>query len=594
MRASRAIIISIWVSAAGAVAWGFVPEAAALFTEQAQFGSGHTIAVAWGDSDNDGDLDVAVGNYTGVNELYLNNGDGSFTQQDQFGESGTFAVAWADFDNDGDQDIAVGRNNVGTNTIYLNNGDGTFTAGPTFGSRRTNSVAWADYDRDGDLDLAVGNGLLGTDQQNQLYVNNGDGTFTRIAQFGLNQSASVVWGDYDNDGDPDLAVGNGGFGYEQQNYLYVNNSDGTFTESAQFGGEDTACLAWGDCDNDGDLDMAVGNWNGGPNYLYVNNGDGTFTGAPQFGARDCNTLAWGDCDNDGDLDLAVGNGDFTSADQNYLYINNADGTFTEQAEFGLGSTDAVAWGDYDRDGDLDVAVGNEHSPSQNYLYVNGENDGDFLILKLRGHFDDLGPGYSNRDGVGAKIAAYEAGFVGDPAHLLAHREIEAHGGFSAQNAIEAHLGLPGRALVDVRITWPGSAGTHFVQDLPGLTVGQRLMIEEVDLQGIEHGDMPEGGTELLRISPNPTRGGTHLSWRSARMDSGGTNGLGARAGCIAIYSPSGRLLRALQVTGPDAGGFYQADWDGRTSEGALVPAGVYLARGLGRHARASAKMLVIR
>ena len=450
------------------------------FVEHEAFGLKATIAVAWGDADGDGDFDLAVANTSGgANGLYLNDGAGGFAGGNAFGNKNTFAVVWADFDGDGDADLAIGNGSNGQNYLETNNGDGTFTEQAEFGLRSTVAMAWADFDLDGDLDLAVGNGILGSAQQNSLYVNNGDGTFTARDEFGALRTDSVAWGDFDNDGDPDLAVGNGGFSLDEQNALYVNNGDGTFTGRDEFGTGDTAALAWADADNDGDLDLAVMNWNDGQSMLYVNNGDGSFTGGPAFGVGDPNTGAWGDFDNDGDLDLAQGNGDFTSAAQNLLWLNDGAGGFTAESQFGLGSTDAVAWADADGDGDLDLAAGNEHTPNTNLYYENTTVGlGGAVWLRLRGGFTDRGAGYSNRDGVGAVVRFYEAGHVGDEAHLLGLRDLSATGGFTCQGAPEVHLGLGARGAVDARITWPGSAGSRIVQDVLGLAAGTRTLVVE--------------------------------------------------------------------------------------------------------------------
>jgi hypothetical protein len=545
-----------------------LPRASAVpsFVELPRFGAdGATITVAWADYDLDGDPDLAVGNTNNQqNYLYRNDGNSAFTEFNAFGLKSTFALVWGDVDNDGDPDMAVG-NCLGfmqLNRLVINNGDGTFAGQNQFGGTLTTSMAWADYDRDGDLDLAVGKGILGTAAQNFLYRNDG-ATWTEIPAFGLGQTQSVVWADFDSDGDPDLAVANGGFGFTGQSYLYINNGDGTFTERPEFGIADATSLAVGDYDNDGDLDVAVGVWNAGQCKLYVNQGDGTFVGQNQFGARDTNTCNWGDFDNDGDLDLAVGNGDFGSADQNYLYVNEGAGAFTESAQFGLGSTDAVAWADVDNDGDLDLAAGNEHTPTQNYLYVNQEDDDDALFLHLVGHRHDLGAGYSNRSAVGAKVAVYEAGFLGNPAHLLGYREIEAHGGFAAQNLIDAHFGLPGRSSVDVRIRWPGSEGTSVTQDLPGVSVPGRFTIHE----GTTPTAVAQFGAAANSwlVAPNPAFEEVTIS--AARNKD-------ARAR-LEIVDARGRIVRRLDSA--EASGRSSAVWDRRDESGHPVAAGVYFA-----------------
>ncbi|HMB69694.1 MAG TPA: FG-GAP-like repeat-containing protein [bacterium] len=536
------------------------------FTQQAQFGAGGTICVAWGDADGDQAPELAVGNTSGQNWLFTNDGGGGFTQLNEFDAAATFAMVWADYNDDGLLDIAVG-NRGSANRLYENNGDGTFTGRNRLGNFTTISIAmaWADYDLDGDLDVAVGNGILGTAQQNHLYVNGGGNAFAQTLEFGMEQTQAVAWGDYDNDGDPDLAVGNGGFGFTGQNYLYVNNGDGTFTEVPEFGNnEDTTALAWGDADNDGDLDLAVANWNDGQNYLYRNDG-GSFAALPRFGLRDPNTLNWGDYDNDGDLDLAVGNGDFGSADTNFLYINEGGLTFTESAQFGLGSTDGVAWGDVDLDGDLDLAVGNEHSPNTNYLYVNNENDADWLSLTLVGHEYDLGAGYSVRNGIGARITVYEAGFLGDPAHRLGYREVEAHGGFSCQNDLPAHFGLPGQSSVDVRIEWPGSGGSHITQDLTGVAVPGRGTIHEGadDVVGVHQ--VPAGAATgaAWRIAPNPTAGKVLVEYLRPLRDGSAAE----------IVDVTGRHVATIALGATQNGG--STVWDGRNANGRRAAPGVY-------------------
>jgi hypothetical protein len=561
-----------------------VARAFAAFTEIPEFGTGHTLSVAWGDYDNDGDLDLAVGNNGDANELFVNDGAGSFMRETPFGTWLTFAVAWGDYDNDGDLDLAVGNGGGQQNKLYVNDGGGTFHEEDRFGTSSTVAVAWADYDLDGDLDLAVGNGILGLPERNFLYINNGDGTFTESFQFGRKQTDSVVWGDFDGDGDPDLAIGNGGFGAPDQNALFVNNGDGTFARVDTFGTGDTAALAWGDFDGDGDLDLAVGNWETGENLLYVNEG-GVFAGQAAFGDRDTNTLSWGDFDNDGDLDLAVGNGDFLSADSNFLYVSNGDGTFTEEFAFGLGSTDAVAWGDYDNDGDLDLAVGNEHSPSQNYLYRNEENDAASIRIHLVGRRHDLGTGYSNRDGIGAKVAMYAAGHLGDPAHRLGFREIEAHGGFSPESAIDAHFGVGDAASVDLRIVWPGSDGERIVQDLPGVVAGERLVVVESGVfTGVGGAESPIGAKIRFDVMPNPVKGSARFLIEAP----------GGGPGVVDLFDVGGRHVRTIPLDRAGGPEVWSAVWDRRGASGAEVPSGVYFARFTGASPSSSRRIVVVR
>jgi beta-glucosidase len=324
-------------------------------------------SVAWGDYNNDGHLDLAVcgmAGTTNITTIYRNNGDGTFTDIGA-GLAGVYngSLAWGDYNNDGHLDLAVcgmaGTTNI--TTIYRNNGDGTFTdinAGLT--GVRYGSVAWGDYNNDGHLDLAVC-GMVGTTNITKIYRNNGNGTFTDVGA-GLTgvSRGSLVWGDYNNDGHLDLAVCGMVGTTTSITTIYRNNGDNTFTDiGAGLPGVFLSSLAWGDYNNDGYLDLAVCGYTGSGmiTKIYRNNGDGTFTdiGAGLPGVR-FGSLAWGDYDNDGNLDLAVcGSG--SSGSITKIYRNNSNGTFTDIGAGLIGAYyGSLAWSDYNKDGYLDLAL----------------------------------------------------------------------------------------------------------------------------------------------------------------------------------------------------------------------------------------------
>jgi len=180
------------------------------------------------------------------------------------------------------------------------------------------SVAVADYNGDGKLDIFVAN-----DGQDALYRNNGDGTFTDVAEAaGIEtaeaQGRAAAWGDFDSDGKVDLFIANVG-----ADRLYKNNGDGSFTDVTTMAGmADTAvgaAAAWADYDQDGDLDLFV--CNQGQDFLYRNNGNGTFNeAATHSGMTDMAVgagAAWLDVNADGNPDVFVANAD----GDNFLYLN---------------------------------------------------------------------------------------------------------------------------------------------------------------------------------------------------------------------------------------------------------------------------------
>ena len=236
------------------------------------------------DFDNDDYLDIVTSTWDtrGQMRFFKNNRDGTFSDvSHEVGLTGIYGglnMIQADYDNDGDTDILVlrgawliaqGRH---PNSLLRNNGDGTFTdvtfdAGLAEVHYPSGTAAWGDYDNDGDLDVYIGNetseGKKGKELRApcQLFRNNGDGTFTDVAaETGVQNNRytkAVIWGDYNGDRWPDLYVSN----LKGRNRLYHNNGDGTF---AHMGGKlnvdlpEASFPAWfWDFDNDGALDLYV-------------------------------------------------------------------------------------------------------------------------------------------------------------------------------------------------------------------------------------------------------------------------------------------------------------------------------------------------
>ncbi|MEM7131461.1 MAG: FG-GAP-like repeat-containing protein [Chloroflexota bacterium] len=327
--------------------------------------------IAWGDLDGDGDLDLATGGL-GHRTNYVNNGDGSFHLVNLDADYlGTKSVAWGDMDGDYDLDLAIGNSGFEdageVNHIYVNMGDLNFTRveiGPE--GRCTTSVAWGDLDRDGDLDLAVGNGRVETsnvcaaEYRNQLYFNQGNGTFTPTDIEGEGHNTqSIALGDIDSDGDLDVAVANRG----TPNQIFINNGVGEFApQKLEAAGRNSQSIDLGDIDGDGDLDMVVGTET---SILAFRNESLMFFRTIQIGLvpqteieftlieLDGATLsgeqvALDDMDGDGDLDIAT---------TYQLFINDGKGIFTvQQLDTVNEQRTDVAWGDMDNDGDLDIAV----------------------------------------------------------------------------------------------------------------------------------------------------------------------------------------------------------------------------------------------
>jgi hypothetical protein len=471
----------------------------------------------WGDYDNDGHLDLFA-NDADTSHLYNNNGDGTFTRITQ----GTLAtegiggagIAWGDYDNDGYLDLFTtsGVNVFGgdsTARLFHNNGDGTFTKIVFADTSDFGGASWGDYDNDSDLDLFVASGGLspapGID--NFLYRNEGDGTFARIItgvivnDGGLSIGAS--WGDYDDDGYLDLFVANGS---GEDNFLYHNNGDGTFTKITQGDivndGGASGGGSWADYDNDGDLDLFVTNYFGEVNFLYQNDGPPGYTFTKITTGNIVNDTSWtlgstwGDYDNDGDIDLFVSNGNF---DNNFLYANNGDGTFAKvisgdivnDGGFSIGTSSA----DYDNDGDLDIFVSN--SWPENFLYANDGNLNRWVNVKCVGTV-------SNNSAIGTKVRVKANIFGGDVWQL---REISGQG----QNSLNVKFGLGDATVIDsLKIEWP----LGIIETYTNIAVNQFITAtENVGITRIneENFDFPNQ-FELSQNYPNPFNPSTTIRY----------------------------------------------------------------------------------
>jgi len=471
------------------------------------------------DCDNDGKLDILVTGDSTI-ERYLHGGDPMvflyrqdsdlhFTDITQSAGLTTrgwgMGVAVADYDNDGLPDIYV--TGYGHNVLYHNLGECKFEdvteRAHVAGGGFSVGAAWADYDRDGRLDLFVSRyvrsdihhlpvpgspafsykGLPievpGTEGETSLlYHNRGDGTFEEVsAKAGVRNSErrrgmGATWGDYDDDGWPDLFVAND----MDANYLYRNKHDGTFEDVGMISGTavDSSGLEmgnmmgdFGDYDRDGRLDLVVTRFGNQPISLYRNEGARGFTDVAwnaQITAMSSAPVKWGggfaDFDNDGWLDILVANGNVSPrVDQLpheapyreplQLFRNRGDRTFEEVARTAglndgpLQSRRGAAFGDLNNDGEIDVVVYNVGAPPS--VFVNQtRNAYHRVLLKLVGV-------KSNRDAIGARVTVQTS-------HMTQVAEVHGGGSYLSSNDERLHVGLANESIIDkVTIRWPSGA-----------------------------------------------------------------------------------------------------------------------------------------
>lgn len=320
-------------------------------------------STAWGDYDNDGDLDLLLAGYSqaGNSAIIFQNEDGNFSDINA-GLLGCYGgtAAWGDFDNDGDLDILLtGYSNSGRISKIYRNESGAFNdlnAGLPGVSDNSCGI-WGDYDNDGDLDIFLC-GNTGYDRISKLFRND-NSTFVEInAQLPGVTGSSAAWGDYDNDNDLDLLI-TGSTSSNERIAKIFRNDNGLFTDIlAPLQGVYFGSAAWGDYDNDGDLDILLGGYSSSAGDItkVYKNSNGVFSdisaGLPGF---DSGSLLWGDYDNDGDLDILISG--YGMTDYFSEIYSNDNGVFTD-INAGLPATQMglSSWGDYDNDRDLDLIL----------------------------------------------------------------------------------------------------------------------------------------------------------------------------------------------------------------------------------------------
>ncbi len=472
------------------------------------------------DFDGDDLVDVIASDWKTDAQLRLfrNVGDGTFEDQtEQAGLSGLFGglnLRHADFDNDGDLDVFVLRGgwlsqqNLSPNSLLENDGHGvfrdvTFATGLGDIHHQTQTADWADFDNDGWIDLFIGNETGPC----QLFHNSGRGTFVDVAADAgaLNNrfTKGVTCGDFNNDRYPDIYISNLG----GPNRLYLNNRDGTFTDTAEQAGvtgpiESFPTWCW-DYNNDGSLDIFVGgydlsaqgmlesfvadfvglNTSAEKDTLYQGNGTGQFhdVSALQRVSRvtlpmGCN---FGDINGDGFLDYYLGTGyqQYDALQPNRLLLNQSgeyfDDVSTASGLSHLQKGHGVSFADLDNDGDQDVFIvlggANPGDGFSNALFRNPGFENHWITVELHGT-------QSNAAAIGARIRVVIAG-AGRQQSI--YRWITAGSSFGG-NPFRQTIGLgAAQQIRALEVYWPASDTTQTFADV---AVDQFVEITEGDDQ----------------------------------------------------------------------------------------------------------------
>jgi hypothetical protein len=430
--------------------------------------------------DMNGDyLDDVVSIATSSVQIFYQQTDGTFLEDVLFTTPADNLPSWslaaADYDGNGYTDLLYGGGNGVTFMRAIQNGTGfdEISFPQYVFSQRSNFV---DMNNDGHLDAFVCHDV----EPNVYYINDGFGNFTYyqggIGDYPTGGHYGSVWIDFDNDGDMDMFNAKCGGGPDRRtDELHQNDGAGSFVEIGVAAGVadpmSTWSSAWADYNNDGWMDVFVGNSVDPEHKLMINNGDGTFTNVTAgSGIADLTTTGIENCaydfDNDGYADIAS-NGN--------IFFNNGDMTFT-LASNALPSNNG-AFGDLNNDGFIDSFTGST-------IFKNNGNANHYLTVNTVGV-------ESNRNGIGARVS-----ITSDLGTQI--RDVRSGEGFRLMSTLNTHFGLgEDTEITTMTITWPSG----IVDVLENVAVDQTIVVVE---GSTTLGANDENSLKLI-VSPNPAK-----------------------------------------------------------------------------------------